>query len=243
MKQPLIGVTPHFDSKTDTYTMGARYLRAVSDNGAVPVLLPLTVDDACLEQLVQRLDGFLFTGGEDVDPARYGETRRRWVREICEARDELDIRLARLVSERNKPLLGICRGMQVVNVALGGSLYQDLRKQKVTRFRHKMRKPFTRPAHTVDLLPDTPLPEILGAARIQVNSLHHQAVKALAPQLRQTARASDGVTEGWYDPEKRFFFGVQWHPEYLYKTDQAAEALFRAFVTAAGQAQTGEDNR
>ena len=235
MKHPVIGVTPRCDAKAGVYSVVSRYMLALRDNGAIPVLLPADLSQEQLREAVLRLDGILFTGGDDVSPDRYGEARRRWVRKLSPARDELEIRLARLVWELDKPMLGICRGMQVVNVALGGSLYQDLRKQKVTRFRHKMCKPYDRAAHTVELLPDTPLRDLLGAAQIGVNSLHHQAVKQLAPQLRETARSSDGVTEGWYAPDKRFFFAVQWHPEYLYQKDKAAEALFRAFLRAAGE--------
>ena len=235
MKHPVIGVTPRCDAKAGVYSVVSRYMLALRDNGAIPVLLPADLSPEQLREAVLRLDGILFTGGDDVSPDRYGEARRRWVRKLSPARDELEIRLARLVWELDKPMLGICRGMQVVNVALGGTLYQDLRKQKVTRFRHKMCKPYDRAAHTVELLPDTPLRDLLGAAQIGVNSLHHQAVKQLAPQLRETARSSDGVTEGWYAPDKRFFFAVQWHPEYLYQKDKAAEALFRAFLRAAAE--------
>ena len=203
--------------------------------GAVPVILPLTADIGELEQLADTCDGFLFTGGQDVSPSLYGEDARPTCGEICQARDECEKELLRLALERDKPILGICRGIQLINVALGGSLYQDLPTEHPSGVEHHMSPPYDRFCHTVSVLPDTPLAELLNVPVLEVNSYHHQAVKRPANCLKKMAESPDGLIEAVYMPDKRFVWAIQWHPELSFRTDEASRKIFGAFISATAR--------
>jgi putative glutamine amidotransferase len=240
---PLIGVT------TSTTADGApgptpprahlndTYVRAVQQAGGVPVLLPPSLDDRALEALWSRLDGLLLTGGGDVDPARFGEPRHPTVTEVSEARDRLEIALTERALDERRPLLAICRGIQVLNVALGGSLYQDIPSELGTSIAHAQTEPRDRPTHPVKVMGEgTRLGATLGALEVEVNSMHHQAIKRLGRGLREVAWAPDGVIEGVeLSTDDPFVLGVQWHPEELVARDPAAANLFLALVTAAAR--------
>jgi len=239
-RAPLIGVT------TSTTADGApgrpprahlnnAYLLAVQQEGGVPVLLPPHLDDRALDALWSRLDGLLLTGGGDIDPERFGETRHPTVEAVSETRDRLEIALTERALHERRPLLAICRGVQVLNVALGGSLYQDIAHETGSSIAHNQTAPRHEPTHHVKVMGEgTRLGATLGAPEMKVNSLHHQAIKRLGRGLRDVAWAPDGIIEGVEMPDATsLVLGVQWHPEELVAHDPAARALFRALVTAA----------
>ena len=149
MEKPIIGVTPLWDEEKKSYWMLPGYLEGVKEAGAIPVILPLTTNGADIAQLADLCDGFLFTGGQDVDPQLYGEAMEPFCGELCPARDALEQELLRQALERDKPILGICRGIQFLNAALGGTLYQDLPTEHPSEIGHSMKPPYDRMAHTV----------------------------------------------------------------------------------------------
>ena len=229
MKKPLIGVTPLLDTELDSLWMLPGYFRLVEQAGGVPVMLPLTRDGDALARLAAGLDGLLVTGGPDVDPALYGVPDGGQAE--CPLRDEVEAALLRLFWQENKPILGICRGCQILNVTMGGILWQDLPTQHPSDVCHRMERPYDRPAHGVTV--SGPLAAVLGAAEIGVNSCHHQAIRQTAPELTAMAVAGDGVVEAVFAPEKRFVWGVQWHPEMMPETDGPSCRIVAAFVQAA----------
>ena len=233
MQKPLIGVTPLFDRGRDSYWMLPGYFHALEQAGAVPVMLPLSDDEAALSRLVDALDGFLIAGGQDVSPAVYGEEQKPTCAETCPERDAMETVLLRLLWDADKPVFGICRGLQILNAHLGGTLYQDLKSEHPSDTNHRMAAPYDRAEHPVTLLRDAPLYTLLNAGEIGVNSCHHQAIKTLAPVLQPMAIAPDGLIEAVYAPEKRFVRAVQWHPEFFFKKDENSRKLFAAFVNAA----------
>ena len=236
MNKPIIGVTPLWDEEKNSYWMLPGYLEGLEEAGAIPVILPLAADGADIAQLVALCDGFLFTGGQDVAPQLYGEALKPTCGELCPARDTLERELLRQALERDKPLLGICRGLQFLNVALGGTLYQDLPTEHPSEIGHSMKPPYDQAAHMVCILPDTPLAALLQKTELGVNSCHHQAIKDLAPSLVEMARSKDDLIEAVYLPGRTFVWGVQWHPEMSFRTDGASRKIFEAFVGAAGRA-------
>jgi putative glutamine amidotransferase len=233
---PLIGVTTSVtttDSPERAY-VNASYLRAVQQAGGIPVLLPPHLDDRARAALSERLDGLLLTGGGDLDPARFGEPRHPSVYEVSGARDALELDVVDRALARRRPLLAVCRGIQVLNVALGGTLYQDIPTEPGSPIAHSQKAPRQEPTHGVTVRGETRLAGILGAGEVAVNSLHHQAIKRLGRGLRDVAWAPDGIVEGVELPDApALVVGVQWHPEELVGHDEAARRLFRALVDAA----------
>lgn len=234
MKRPVIGLIPLVDQRRNSYWMLPGYMEGLEAAGAIPLMLPLTEDGAVLRQLAGTLDGLLFTGGQDVEPGRYGETPLPPAGEYSPARDAMEGQLLALALERDLPVLGVCRGLQFLNVALGGSLYQDLPTQCPSGIVHCQRPPYDVPVHAVRVLRDTPLHSLLGTEELRVNSYHHQAVKDLSPRLRPMALSEDGLVEGAWLPGKRFVWGVQWHPEFAWRTREDCMAVFVRFVAASG---------
>ena len=233
MHKPLIGVTPLYDRERNSYWMLPDYFLALEEVGAVPVMLPLTAEEEECKKLVETFDGFLMAGGPDVAPAYYGEAELAKVIEICPERDGAELTLLRLLWETDKPVFGICRGLQMMNVQRGGTLIQDIPTQHPSSVSHRMAAPYDRIEHTVSICTDTPLYALLGRDTLGVNSSHHQAVKDLAPDLLPMAVAPDGLIEAIWAPEKRFYWAVQWHPERLWSKDENNRRLFSAFVDAA----------
>ncbi|MDQ1301239.1 MAG: putative glutamine amidotransferase [Chloroflexota bacterium] len=238
---PLIGIPAA--SLDPAPNPGARYFQfsgnypaALAASGALPVIIPLGLPEDLLRELFERLDGLLLAGGVDVAPEEYGETPHPKLGNVDRARDVTELTVARWALAADLPILGICRGIQTLNVAAGGSLYQDLAAQFPNASCHTFtprESPWERPTHHVDVAAGSRLAAILGTERLAVNSFHHQAVKQPAPGFIPTARADDGVVEGVEDPARRFVVGVQWHPEGMFQTDPLARQLFAAFVEAA----------
>ena len=211
------------------------YTDAVLAAGGLPVVLPLTDDEATLAAMLARVDGLVLTGGGDVDPAFFGgDVSNPALKSVSRLRDRMELFLARrLLDEGRRPVLGICRGCQVMNVAAGGTLVLDVPSEIGAAVNHGDPRSFEL-VHDVGIEAGTRLHALAGATAIRVNSSHHQAVKDVAPRLRRAARCPrDGVVEAVELEGAQFFLGVQWHPERLYNRHEPSAALFRALVEAA----------
>ena len=243
MSRPIIGIPmqtmPAIPGETpDCWVVGQRYVQCLVAAGATPWLIPLLGDDAALRPIYDHLDGLLLAGGSDVDPASYGEERRPVCGRSDRRRDRVELTLLRRAVQDGKPVLAICRGMQILNVALGGTLFQDLASERPEGIRHNYFAPaegYQRDSlvHAVRAERCSQLGEILGREHIEVNSLHHQGIKTLAPGLRPTAFAGDELIEAVEVADSDFMIGVQWHPEELTDAHAPQQRLFRAFVDAA----------
>jgi len=242
--QPVIGITPDYhpgDQETEgsrepTLFLRARYMQAIEAMGGVPLILPVTASKEVQASLLSKIQGLLITGsGPDLDPALYGETQQFRFKKMSKERAESEIALARSALDADLPVLGICGGVQLINIALGGSLYQDIASQITGSLDHQQKTVATEPAHIVAITPGTRLHAILKTDRLQVNSSHHQAAKTVAPDLIVNAKAEDGVIEGLESPQHRFAVGVQWHPEFMYPRDDASRKIFLAFLQEAAR--------
>lgn len=235
--RPLIGLTT-YASKNEygnpITALATHYIRAVVEAGGLPVLLPASLGEAEWRDLFARLDGIVFTGGGDIQPELFGGVPHPKIGGVDPERDALELPLARAAATEGKPFLGICRGLQVVNVALGGTLFTDVADQLTGAIRHDWHEgyPRTHLAHPVRVNEESRLGQILGEPLPHVNSLHHQGIRALAPGLKAVAFAPDGLVEAVELPGHPFGLAVQWHPEWLTE-HEAARRLFRAFVEAA----------
>ena len=229
----LIATRQMHPKRAPTYEIPQAYLDAILAAGGLPILLPASLPLAALPELVARYDGFVLSGGGDVDPALYGGRLDAAVHSIDPERDAFERSLITLVLEADKPLLAICRGVQILNVALGGSLHEDIPSQLPAALRHDWYPNYPRDylVHKVEIEPGSRLAGILGTHTLRTNSLHHQAIRQPAPGLKVVGRAEDGVIEAVELPGKRFAIGVQWHPECL-PEEPAMQRLFKAFVSA-----------
>lgn len=230
MTRPIIGVVPLLNYQKNHYWMVPGYLKGLQEAGAMPVMLPVITSVSEAEHLIALCSGFLFTGGQDVNPAVYGEKKSTLCGEISPERDIMEKLLLEQAMAADKPILGICRGIQFINAALGGTLYQDIPLQLPSDIVHFQQPPYHLPSHEVEICPESPLRRLLGRNRIYVNSYHHQGIKELSPQLCEMAYSADGLTEAVYAPNQYFLWAVQWHPEYSYTADENSRKLFRAFI-------------
>ena len=246
--RPVIGVTTQTLQSIDgipsglpqSDVMNQRYYIAVALAGGSPVLIPLLDDEPeALEGAYQACDGILIPGGVDMDPANFAESPHDKLGRTDPARDRVELQLTHWAVRDRKPLLGLCRGLQVINVALGGSLYQDLEAQCPDAIKHDYfpTHGFERSylAHDVELTRGSRLRSLMELDRIRVNSMHHQGIKALAPALTASAVAPDGLIEAVESADDHFLLGVQWHPEVFEMTDPHTRHVFHAFIEAAGQ--------
>lgn len=241
---PVIGVTPDFNAgdrqewggKEPTYFLRARYVRAIEELGGVPVILPLVANPSARRRLLHGIDGLLLTGsGPDLSPGLYGERQQYKFPIVAERRSDFELSLVRLALRNTIPTLAICGGMQTMNVACGGSLYQDIPAQVSDAIRHRQTPPATQVSHSVSIATGSLLRRIVQRSRMQVNSSHHQSVKAVGPILMASAVAPDGIVEAIEHPTHRFFLGLQWHPEFLFERHLAHRRLFQAFLRAASR--------
>lgn len=227
--RPLIAVTPLTSRSHGGYKMMLPYLQGVEQAGGAPVVLPLTQQADVLETILEHCSGLIITGGQDVEPARYGQ-------EMLPACGRPDLELDRMEGwlldwalERDVPVLTVCRGTQFLNVHLGGTLYQDLPTQRPGGVNHSQEPPYDQPIHKVTIREGGFLAGMMGGGELDVNSFHHQAVDQVAPGLEVDAVAEDGLVEAVHLPEKSFVLGLQWHPEFF--LDQpASKAIFDRFV-------------
>ncbi len=239
-RRPLIGV-PTGREKSQRffglplYIMNQTYVRTLETLGALPVLIPLQMSEATLRGIFDRLDGLLLPGGEDIDPGRYGEERHPQLGSTDHERDRTELLLAHWALESGMPILGVCRGVQVLNVICGGSLFQDLTSQMPQLSKHDYFPPTFerfRVSHQVAILEDSRLAQTLGRVH-EVNSMHHQGIARLGKGLRVVGIAEDGLAEALEMPGLPFAVGVQWHPEELAKTDGLSAGLFYDFIRTA----------
>jgi putative glutamine amidotransferase len=246
-RRPIIGIptqTLHAmdgipEGLPESWVMNQRYSRVVAAAGGLPVMVPLLEDEDTLRALYDRLDGVLIPGGVDLDPSNYGETPLPTCGRLDPARDRVELRFARWAIAEGKPLFGLCRGLQIVNVALGGTLYQDIAAQRSDAIKHDYfpTAGYSRDhlAHSVTVSSGSRLDALVGSAPLRVNSMHHQAVKDLAPGLAPTAVAPDGLIEALEATDQSFVLGVQWHPESLTERDPRMHRLVAGFVEAASR--------
>lgn len=240
MPHPLIGLTIHPADDPDRANLDAlldAITHGVERAGGLPIHIPLGLEEATLRELYARLDGLLFSGGGDVDPAHYGMASHPSLGGVSAERDRTELCLARWMAADVKPFFGICRGAQVLNVALGGTLYRDT-SHHPNAHRHAFYPdlPFDLRAHEIKIEEDSILARLIGQPVVMVNSLHHQAIGALAPGLRAVAVAPDGLVEAVELPHHPFVLAVQWHPECLSDAPEM-RALFEAFVRSTDETE------
>lgn len=237
---PIIAMICGHDTSNqrDRYYVNNAEIRAVTAAGGVPILLPYMNDEKKLAAALDFVGGVLLPGGVDVDPHLYGEEPIRGLGRIDPDWDALDVTAAKIALERDIPVLGLCRGMQVLNVAAGGTLWQDIPGQVTEALQHAQKAPRWAATHGITIEEDSLLGELLGSS-MRVNSYHHQAVKDAGDGMRVTAKAMDGIVEAVEAPDRRFALGVQWHPELMVDTDAVQRKLFERFVEAAAATRKG----
>lgn len=240
--KPLIGITPAIgstDDRGDIYRMEVSYVEAIRQSGGVPVLLPYVPEG--VEELLAALDGLLLSGGGDIRPERFGETDYHpQTYGISDERDEFEFALLQAALAHDLPVLAICRGIQVLNVALGGTLYQDVADQYDDTITHRQpwnTESWAQPTHEVALDAGSAAAEVYGATTVATNSAHHQTLKDVAPGLRVTGRSSDGSIEVVDYPGKQFVLGVQWHPEKMFDVYAEHRRPFERLVQEAAAYQ------
>jgi len=244
MNRPLIGIPCFAAERAGTnrpiYGNNRAYIHAIEHAGGAPVLIPLLESAESVAAIRARLDGLLLTGGGDIEPSFYGEARMPECGEAEPERDVVEIEFTRWALREEVPVLGVCRGLQVLNVVQGGTLYQDIATQRPGASNHAVIEwGRSHLAHDVDVDPDSHLAGVLGATHVTVNSLHHQAVNRLGDGLRVVARSEDGIVEGMELAGHPFVLAVQYHPEELEEFDEASRRLFAAFVEACRQRMAG----
>ncbi|HSV91855.1 MAG TPA: gamma-glutamyl-gamma-aminobutyrate hydrolase family protein [Desulfobacterales bacterium] len=239
---PLIGITcaRSTGGAWGRYSLGhfmdyllSDYSQAILQAGGAAVVIPVAQDRRSLATILDRVQGLILSGGPDLHPRCYGEEPLGGLGEVDAALDDMELSIAQLALDKDLPLLGICRGIQVLNVALGGTLYQDIPSQVPAAICHTPRTDKAVNTHTVQFEAGSMLHRTFGELEIWVNSQHHQALKGVARGLVVAARARDGVVEAVELPGRGFVAGVQWHPEGTWREDPFSQKLFSAFVNAA----------
>ncbi len=231
--KPVIGVMPLWDEEKNSIWMLPEYITRIQQSDGNPIILPLTTNLDELNEITSLCDGFLFTGGQDVNPSIYGECPIDDSIVSCDKRDIMENFCLQKAIEQDKPVLGICRGIQLINAALGGDLYQDIPLQHPSELEHHQKPPYSNTVHDISIKENSPLYKCLNVDNMAVNSYHHQAIKKLADKLEVMAVASDGIIEGIYMPSHKFLWALQWHPEYLPIDDKNSISIFSKFIDAA----------
>lgn len=229
---PLIGITCGEDELN--FFSRRFYVSVIEAVGGVPVLLPSVQRTVIREKYLSLLNGIILSGGVDVNPLYFGEEPVPGMREISPERDEFEMMLAKEFFALGKPILAVCRGCQVLNLSLGGSIFQDINSQIDQIIKHDQKAPRYCPTHSIKVIQGTRLSQILLQEHVRVNSFHHQAVKSPAPGFSVTAVASDGIIEAIEADDHPFALGVQWHPECTWQQDLGSYRLFRTFIQHAG---------
>lgn len=230
--KPIIGLTSQYE-----YAVGRNfnklnytYIDAIMKAGGVPIILPILTDEETVDRYIDMIDGLILTGGEDVSPLLFGEEPIKEVKNICYHRDEMEISIFNKAYEKGIPVLGICRGLQVFNVALGGTLYQDIHVQIPDALGHVSTYNIEGGYHSINLTKGTMLYDIFKEEKISVNSQHHQSVKDLGRNLKVNAKSLDGVIEGVESTTDKFILGLQFHPEAMINPHKEFLSIFNYFI-------------
>jgi len=224
MMKPVIGITGNYIQTENLFCLREYYVDSISQAGGIPLILPASSLADHYEDYFKLCDGLLFSGGGDVDPYLFGQAAGIDLGEVNPRRDAFEIQLAQMALSTGKPALGICRGCQILNIAAGGTIIQDIR----SGYLHDQKAPREYPIHDILIESNSLLASIMQTGSIRVNSFHHQAVDKAGENLKISAYAQDGIAEAVEDPERLFYLGVQWHPECM--TDKNARRLFAALV-------------
>ncbi|HYE80749.1 MAG TPA: gamma-glutamyl-gamma-aminobutyrate hydrolase family protein [Clostridia bacterium] len=234
--KPVIGITTFMGDKTGYYSISGNYTDSVFLAGGIPVCIPVIYNEKDYDSYMNIIDCIIFTGGADISPLYYGENPTSLLNNMSSIRDDYEIGLFKTVYENNVPILGICRGIQLINVALGGSLYQDINAQLPDTLGHSPGGTAVDELyHSINIEKKSKLYNIFNEDRINVNSFHHQAVKKLGNNLVVSAMSDDGIIEGIESTDRKFLIGIQCHPECLTKRYPMFLKLFRELVLAAGK--------
>jgi putative glutamine amidotransferase len=207
--------------------------KLLNKRGGIPLILPIVENPTHIQRQIELVDGVLLSGGYDVCPLYYGEEPAPYLENSCREHDVYELELIRLAQQLRKPLLGICRGLQLLNVAFGGTLYQDIPTALPAALQHHQKAKPEEAMHTVELVEGTLLHQLMGTSTLLTNSYHHQAVKELAPGFRVNARTKDGIVEGIEKIGESWMLGVQWHPEFMVHKHVQMLKLFQALTEAA----------
>lgn len=234
MTPPLIGISTYARNDDNQFMLPAAYVDAVRRAGGIPVLIP--PGEPHLNELLAALDGLILSGGGDVDPVHYGSSGHPTIYKVNAERDASELELARRVAADGVPMLCICRGLQVLNVALGGTLVEHLPDEVSGEITHR-KEPSAPTEHTLTILPDTHLAGLLQPGPMHGVSWHHQAIRDVAPGLTVAAQAADGTIEAVEDPNHRWLIATQWHPEMSAANDPRQQQLFDAFIAAVEDAR------
>ncbi|MFP4589077.1 MAG: gamma-glutamyl-gamma-aminobutyrate hydrolase family protein [Candidatus Bipolaricaulota bacterium] len=233
-ERPTIAVSCSFDEDTEVFRIHRGYVDALVENGALPFIVPHSGDEQLSpKEILAQVDGVLFSGGTDFDPIFFDEEPRYELASIVPGRDRLEIALLQEAVEAGMPILGICRGVQTINIAAGGSVYQDIEAQIEDPLRHHQDAPRWYPTHKIEVRPDSLLRAILGRDRLGVNSFHHQSAREIARGFRISATSRDGVIEAIEAENGAFQLGVQWHPERMWEKYPVHGRLFSRLVEAS----------
>lgn len=227
--KPIVGILAEIDGSR-ALCLAYDYARAIETAGGTPIVLPYIAEPDTVQDLVSLCDGFLFSGGEDVDPRQYGCMKSEKCGEIQEHRDRLELSIFPEIIKADKPILGICRGVQLINVALGGTLYQDLPSELDSDIEHSQTEDRYSFSHSANVVADTPLALLADRECIRINSFHHQSIKTFGRGLAPMAHADDGVVEAVYSREASYIRGYQWHPERLIASDDVSRSIFMDFL-------------
>jgi putative glutamine amidotransferase len=230
MKKPIIGVTAHVELDYK-HSLASDYVKAIITANGLPVILPIWLDQD-VQQLVEMLDGIVITGGGDIDPTIFGEEPHPQLGTISPGRDSFEMALIQAFLKKNKPILGICRGMQILNLTIGGDMFQDIYSQsEQPLLQHSQKANRTHRAHYVEAQEGSLMAKLAGQSKFMVNTFHHQAVRNVPEPLMISGVASDGVIEAIESVEHRFVLGVQWHPEALAVAgEEMNKRIFAEFV-------------
>jgi putative glutamine amidotransferase len=240
---PIIGITSGTNSTDlNENSIGLSYINAIESAGGIPIVFPLAKKETLFDAYLDIIDGLLLSGGVDLDPSLYGEESKPEMGRIDVERDRIEIFLTKKALKANIPILGICRGIQTLNVAAGGTLYQDIPTEHSNTLKHRQNAPGSYGTQTINAQEGSRLLEILDQPTLRVNSFHHQAVKKIAPDFMISAVASDGIIEGIESGHHNFVIGVQFHPELMWQDNPPITALFVAFVNAARSYRQNKHN-
>ena len=235
--KPIIGIVPAFDEEKKYYFLNEDNVKAIEQSGGNPVLLPYFNDEKNIHPLLSLIDGLYLTGGYDIDPTLFGEEPHPNLGVITRVRDDFEIVIIQKVLALDKPVLAVCRGSQILNVALGGTMYQDIYSQKnISPLQHQQKAIDSHPSHYIHIEKNTLLYNLVKRQKIKVNSRHHQANREVGKGLIVSGKASDGIIEAIESKVHRFVLGLQWHPENMAANgDESSIKIYDGFIEACKQ--------